>query len=102
MIHLNEEEYLKIEKAWRLSTTPQVSVYARHVLLEEPVVVKHRNASADDFLSLALAIKRDIHAAAEAICADKTKESTLSEDLLLQCRKLETLMHQIYKQWLSE
>lgn len=55
---VTETEYEQMEKFFRQSTSRIFSQYARNVLLQKPVMIKHRNQSYDDMLSALLLIKK--------------------------------------------
>src|SRR3954453_4994174 len=61
MMRMNESEYELLEKYWKMTTERHLSNYLRKVCLQKPVVVKYRNASADDFLSSMLQLKKDLN-----------------------------------------
>lgn len=48
-IRLSKEEETALLKLCKKTTCRNLSEYGRKVLLKEPVIVRYRNASADDF-----------------------------------------------------
>lgn len=59
-MRMNEIEYQQLEALWKETTERHLSNYLRKVILQKPVVVRYRNASADDFLSSMLQLKKDL------------------------------------------
>ena len=47
---------------WKKTTCQSLSEYSRNVLLKEPVTVRYRNASADDFLEEMVGLKKELNA----------------------------------------
>jgi predicted GNAT family acetyltransferase len=56
-----KEESILLELA-KKTTCQSLSEYGRHVLLKEPVIVRYRNASADDFLEEMVLLKKELNA----------------------------------------
>ena len=50
-VRMNEDEWNKLQSFRKKSTCRSTSEYLRKVGLNEPVIVKFRNQSADEFLS---------------------------------------------------
>ena len=61
-MRMTDAEYEQLEKLWKGTTEKYISNYLRKVSLQKPVMVTFRNASADDFLSSMLQLKKDLHA----------------------------------------
>ena len=61
-MRMTDAEYEQLEKLWKGTTEKYISNYLRKVSLQKPVMVTYRNASADDFLSSMLQLKKDLHA----------------------------------------
>jgi hypothetical protein len=61
-VRLSKEEEDALLKLFRKTTCRSLSEYGRTVLLKEPVIVLHRNASADDFLEEMVGLKRELNA----------------------------------------
>ena len=60
-MRMSEEKYRQLEKMWKQTTEKYISNYLRKVTLQKPVIVTYRNATADDFLSSMLQLKKDLH-----------------------------------------
>lgn len=60
-LRLTQEEFKKIEKKWKSSTSQKLSVYIRNVLLERPVVTTYRNKSLDEFMQEAARMRQEIN-----------------------------------------
>ncbi|HUC82963.1 MAG TPA: hypothetical protein VMR70_18790 [Flavisolibacter sp.] len=61
-IRLSEEEEKRLKKICSHTTARGLSEYARKVLLQKPVTVLYRNASADQFLAEMLGLKTELNA----------------------------------------
>lgn len=61
-VRLTEDEERELQKLCGQTTSKGLSEYARSVLLKEPVIVRYRNASADEFLSQMLGLKAELNA----------------------------------------
>lgn len=61
-IRLSKEEEDSLLKFSRKTTCRSLSEYGRSVLLKEPVVVRFRNGSADDFLEEMVGLKKELNA----------------------------------------
>jgi hypothetical protein len=61
-IRLNDSEYKKVEAFWKSSTCNELSNYARTTLQKKPVVIKYRDASADEILSEMIRLKNELNA----------------------------------------
>ena len=60
-VRMNQEEMERIKKYQRRTTERSLSEYIRSVSMQEPVIVKYRNQSADDFLKEMLALKKELN-----------------------------------------
>src|SRR6478609_11418951 len=56
------EEYDKIHQLLNKTTHRKLSEYARKVLLNKPVIVKYRNESANEILSVLIQLKNELNA----------------------------------------
>jgi len=61
-IRLNEDEDNKLNKLYGRTTSNSLSEYARNVLLKEPVNIRYRNQSADEFLTEMIQLKKELNA----------------------------------------
>lgn len=61
-IRLSEAEEAKLLQLYQSTTAQGLSEYARTVLLQKPVTVIYRNASADDFLDQMVGLKTELKA----------------------------------------
>jgi hypothetical protein len=59
-IRLQQAEYDQLVQRYKESTCWKMSEYIRDVLMNRPVTVRHRNQSADEFLSVALQLKKEL------------------------------------------
>lgn len=56
------EEYEIIYNLFQTSACTKFSDYARRTLLQKPVIIRHRNQSADELLSVLIKIKNELNA----------------------------------------
>lgn len=61
-VRLNEMEKNKLEKLYKKTTCNSLGEYVRSVLLKEPVIVRFRNRSADDFIEEILLLRKELNA----------------------------------------
>lgn len=61
-IRLSKEEEALLLKLSEKTTCRSLSEYSRTILLKEPVIVRYRNASADDFLEEMVGLKKNLNA----------------------------------------
>ena len=59
-IRLLPSEYEQLTERFKATTSRRLSQYLRRMLLGKPVQVRYRNQSADEFLSVALQLKREL------------------------------------------
>ena len=60
-IRMNEDEVNQLKKRQQQTTERSLSEYIRRVSMQKPVIVKHRNESADDFLRSMLELKKELN-----------------------------------------
>jgi len=58
-IRMNTSEVMQVKKNQQQTTERNLSNYIRKVSLQKPVIVKYRNATADDFLKQMLELKKN-------------------------------------------
>lgn len=61
-VRLNETERTRLDKLYKKTTCNSLGEYVRSVLLKEPVIVRFRNQSADDFLEEILLLRKELNA----------------------------------------
>jgi len=117
-IRLNEDEEKKLQRYYSKTTCNALSEYARDVLLKDPVTIKYRNQSADDFLEEMILLKKELNAIGNNFNQAVHKLHTLdhvseiktwailnesTKNIFMQ--KVEEIiikMSQIYEQWLQK
>lgn len=62
VVRMNEKEYERLEIFLKKTTCRNTSEYLRKVSLQEPVTIKYRNQSADDFLAEMIRLKNELNA----------------------------------------
>ena len=60
-IRMNQKEMDLVKKNQRRTTERSLSEYVRCVSMQEPVIVKYRNQSADDFLNEMIGLKKELN-----------------------------------------
>ena len=114
-IRLNETEYNAISNNWQKTTHKELSDYARRVLLKKPVIVNHRNQSADEILAELILLKNELHAIGnnynQAVHKLHTLDTApqikiwllaneaLKNSFLKKAEEIKIRMNQIYEQW---
>ena len=109
------EEYDKIHQLLHKTTHRKLSEYAHKVLLNKPVIVKYRNESANEILSVLIQLKNELNATGNNFNQAVKKLHTLSQisefkiwlflyekDIQNSIQKIEeikTKIFQIYEQW---
>lgn len=61
-VRLNETEKTRLDKLYKKTTCNSLGEYIRSVLLKEPVIVRFRNQSTDDFLEEILLLRKELNA----------------------------------------
>jgi len=114
-LRLNQAEKIRLQQLQQKSIEKDLSSYIRKVSLKEPVVVKYRNASADDFLECILQLKKELNAIGnnfnQAVkklhLLDKIPEfrfwidrsKDLQQSLVSKTEEIRIMMHQLSEQW---
>jgi hypothetical protein len=117
-VRLSQEEEEKLRKFCNRTTARSLSEYARDVLLKEPVRVLYRNASADQFLSEMIGLKRELNSIGNNFNQAVHKLHTLDHDhqikawaminesskrmLLKKVDEIGEKLSQIYQLWLQK
>jgi hypothetical protein len=60
-LRLKPDEYEKIHKQFSKTTCPQLSDYARKILLDKPVTATYRNQSLDDFMAEMIRLRNELN-----------------------------------------
>lgn len=111
------DEYNKIHSLFSSTTCRKLSEYARKILLNKPVVIKYRNQSADEFLSVMIPLKNELNAIGKNFNQAVKKLHTLNQfselknwlvsyeedrqKLMPQIDEIKTKINQIFEQWLQ-
>jgi hypothetical protein len=117
-IRLNESEYTTIQGNWKKTTSKELSDYARKLLLKKPVVINHRNQSADEILAEMIRLKNELSAFGnnfnQAVHRLHTLDTVpqvkiwlaanenLKSSFLKKTEEIRVRMNQIYEQWLQK
>ena len=115
---MNARELTELTRLQQKSTEKDISSYLRRIALQQPVTIRYRNQSADDFLRDMLLLKKDLNGIGnnfnQAVhklhllekipeFRDWIKQNDLLQRVLVS--KLEEInlrMNQLYEQWLQK
>lgn len=61
-LRLSEEEYQKLQKAFKKTTERKLSRYARNILLGKPMIAAYRNKSLDELMPVLIKASKSLHA----------------------------------------
>ena len=112
------KEYDTIHGHFSKTTCRKLSEYARNVLLQKPVIVRHRNQSAEDFLAEMILLKNELNAIGNNYnqtvkrlhTMDRISDvknwlmsnQNIQELFLKKTEQIRERMDQIYRQWSSK
>ncbi len=115
-IRMNTSEVIQVKKNQQQTTERNLSNYIRKVSLQKPVIVKYRNATADDFLKQMLELKKELNAIGnnfnqavhklhvlDTIPQIKTwllVNENLKNSFLKKTDEIKVRMNEIYQLWL--
>ena len=118
VVRMNDDEYSQLQKLHKKTTERHLSNYLRKVVLRQPVFVKYRNQSADDFLRDMLQLKKELNAVGNnynqavkrlhllhTIPEFKSwilSNQTLQQSLLNKMEQINQRIYQLYEQWLQK
>jgi hypothetical protein len=114
-VRFTEEERKRLNKLRNKAQCNSLSEYARDVLLKEPVTIKYRNETADEFLEEMILLKKELNAIGNNFNQAVHKLHTLDRDAQIKAwavlneatrnlfmKKVEEIrekVNQIYEQW---
>lgn len=117
-VRFQELEFKYLEIQCKKSTCRKISEYVRNILLQKPVVVTYRNASADAFLAEMIGLKNELSAIGNNFNQAVKKLHTLNsvpeirlwlifneslrEAFIKKTEEIKVRMNQIYEQWLQK
>ena len=117
-IRLNDTEYNIITGNWQKTTSKELSDYARKILLKKPVLINHRNQSADEVFAEMIRLKNELSAIGNNFNQAVHKLHTLDpvtqvkiwlevneslrNSFLKKTEEIRVRMNQIYEQWLQK
>jgi hypothetical protein len=61
-LRFTPEEYVKIERKWKASTSRKLSDYIRKHLFDKPITTKFRNESLDEFMLEIIRLRGELNA----------------------------------------
>ena len=118
VVRMNIAEFEQLEKIQKQTTERDISGYLRSVSLKQPVTVKYRNQSADDFLMQMLELKKELNgignnfnqAVHKLHLLDKIPEFrgwinqyvSLHKAFLFKIDEIEIRLNKVYEQWLQK
>jgi hypothetical protein len=114
-VRLSDEEDKKLLNFYNRTTCQTLSEYARDVLLKEPVTIRYRSQSADDFLNEMILLKRELNAIGNNLSQAVHKLHTLDHSaeikawyisteqirqmVLKKTIEIQERLNQIHEQW---
>ena len=117
-IRMNAEELKQVKKKQQQTTERSLSEYIRKVSMQNPVTVKYRNQSADDFLKQMLELKKELNGIGNNFnqvvhklhILDKIPEfrawvnhyDGLHQLLVSKVEEIKLRMNELYEQWLQK
>lgn len=117
-IRMNEDELKQVKRKQQQTTERSLSEYIRNVSMQNPVTVKYRNQSADDFLKQMLDLKKELNgignnfnqAVHKLHILDKIPEfrswiqyyDGLQKSLVSKVEEIKLKVSQLYEQWLQK
>ncbi len=118
VVRMNIAEFEQLEKIQKQTTERDISSYLRSISLKQPVTVKYRNQSADDFLKQMLELKKELNgignnfnqAVHKLHLLDRIPEfrswinqyDSLHKAFLIKIDEIEIRMNKVYEQWLQK
>lgn len=116
-LRLSPDEYAKVHRSFKRTTSRKLSEYARKVLLSKPVTVNHRNASLDELMTELIRLRNELTAAGNNFNQAVKKLNSLSQisqfrdwlvaydsdkqKLLDQIEKIKNHIAETSKKWLQ-
>lgn len=114
-LRLNQDEKHQLKQLQQKSTERDLSTYIRKVALRQPVTIKYRNETADEFLQCMLQLKKELNgignnfnqAVKKLHVLDKipefrfwiTQHETLQQSIASKTEEIRLFMHQLHTQW---
>ena len=78
-LRLTPDEYAKIEKKWKASTSRKLSDYVRRSLFDKPLVMTYRNSSQDDLMTELTRLRSELNGLGNNFNQAVKKLHTLSQ-----------------------
>jgi hypothetical protein len=117
-IALRHSEYEQLFVRFKNTTCQTLSEYMRDVLFSQPITVLHRSQSADEFLSVALKLKKELVAIAsdhnqvvrkmhlirdkEGLIAWTAEQESIQRTLQEKIKEIGESLDKIYQIWLRK
>ena len=117
-VRFRELKFKYLEIQFKKTTCRKISEYVRNILLQKPVVINYRNASADAFLTEMIELKNELSAIGnnfnQAVKKLHTLNSvpeirlwlafneSLKEAFTKKTEEIKVRMNQMYEQWLQK
>lgn len=116
-VRFTAAEYAALERRFKSTTCRQMSEYLRNCLLDKPLIVKHRDASLDEFMLEFIRLRKELTALGNNFNQTVKKLHTLQqipefrdwlsgteaqrERLLLKVSEIQKMTSQITQKWLQ-
>jgi len=117
-IRLLPSEYEQLTERFKATTSRRLSQYLRRMLLGKPVQVRYRNQSADEFLSVALQLKKELTAIGnnynqvlkklqlyreiKELKSWIVEQEMMQQQFLEKTNQINEAMDKVYQQWLQK
>ena len=115
VVRMNEDEFSRLQNLFKKTTCRRLSDYLRKLSLQQPVTVKYRNQTADEFLPEMIKLKNELNAIGnnfnQAVhklhILEKIPEfrswiiqnETAKQILFNKVNEIKERMNQMYQQW---
>lgn len=117
-LRMNKDELTALKSLKAKTTERSLSNYVRKIVLQKPVIVKYRNASADDFIKEMTELKRELNAIGNNLNQAVKKLHLLSQipefrswirqyerlhlAILTKADEIKSRIIELYEQWLQK
>ena len=116
-LRFTPEEYAKMERRWKVSTSRKLSDYIRKHLFDKPITTNYRNQSLDEFMSEIIRLRAELSALGNNFNQAVKKLHTLDQipefkvwiisseldkkNLLEKVEEIRTYIQKISEKWLQ-
>jgi len=117
-IRLLPSEYEQLAERFKTTTSRHLSQYLRRMLLGKPIQVRYRNQSADEFLSVALQLKKELttignnynqllkrlqfYGELKEMKSWLDEHEIIQQEIIQKGNQINEAMDKVYQQWLQK